>query len=264
MPKQEDYDITIAIVVATGMFLLLGAFMLLFFFLNKNRQKKNKKEKLYLQSQFSQTLLQTKLEIQEQTLQTISEEIHDNIGQVLSLVKLNLNTFPDNLEEAIKLKIEDTEQLLSKAIADLRDISQSMNTDKIASLGLEAAIALQLQQIQKTGRFGTQFHTSGIRRHVEPQKEMVLFRIVQEALNNAVKHSGAKNITINILYTPESLLLQVSDDGIGFTQENAAQPTAGIGLKNIQNRVALIGAVFSIHSTIDNGTTLTIELKTPA
>ena len=214
-----------------------------------------------MKTQFQQELLQTQLEIQEQTLQNISEEIHDNIGQVLSLVKLNLNTFPEHLEEPVQKKLQDTELLLSKAIDDLRDLSQSMNTDKISSLGLEAALEQQLKQLQKTGRFTTNLHVGGNRYALEPQKEMVLFRMVQESLNNAIKHSGAKNIDIELLYRPGSLLLQISDNGKGFNPETKHPSKTGLGLKNMQNRAALIGAVFSVHSAINNGTSINIELK---
>ena len=90
---------------------------------------------------------------------------------------------------------------------------------------------------------------------------MVLFRIVQECLNNSVKHSAAKNIEIELLYRPGSLILQVSDDGKGFSPGLNHPSKNGLGLKNMYNRAALIGAVFSLHSATDNGTTINVELK---
>jgi signal transduction histidine kinase len=100
--------------------------------------RKRIKENLLLQAKFQQALLQTQIEIQEQTLTTISQEIHDNIGQVLSLAKLNLNTLqPDEHE-----KLKDTKMLVSKAINDLRDLSRSMHGDKIADLGLQKPLPM--------------------------------------------------------------------------------------------------------------------------
>ena len=209
-----------------------------------------------MQTQFQQALLQTQIEIQEQTLKTISQEIHDNIGQVLSLAKLNLNTLKLNEEQ----KLNDTKQLVSKAINDLRDLSRSLHGDKIAELGLPDAIDNELKILQNTGQFNTQFKTKGHTYKLTPQKEMVLFRIVQEAMNNAVKHSRAKNITVQLQYEPSQFILTISDDGDGF--DTVALPAAqkGIGLNSMQNRAALIGGTFSIQSAQGNGTVITISL----
>ncbi|HOZ78380.1 MAG TPA: histidine kinase [Ferruginibacter sp.] len=247
---HKEILILVIIFAGTAILTLLGVLIIIFSIRNKYRHQRHRQE-----------LLQTQVEIQEQTLKNISEEIHDNIGQVLSLVKLNLNTFPAGLSEEVTTKLDDTELLLSKAINDLRDLSQSMNTDRISSVGLEVALEHELKQIQKTGRFNTKLHVGGNRYALEPQKEMVLFRIVQECLNNSVKHSAAKNIEIELLYRPGSLILQVSDDGKGFSPGLNHPSKNGLGLKNMYNRAALIGAVFSLHSATDNGTTINVELK---
>lgn len=243
-------------------FILLGLFIILLATLYSKKQQRNKADKMRMQSDFKETLLQTRLEIQEQTLKNISEEIHDNIGQVLSVVKLNLNTFPENLEPSVKNKLTDTEILLSKAIDDLRDLSQSMHGDNFAAIGLQTALEQELRHLQKTGRFNTRLQTGGNKCSLPPQKEMVLFRIAQEALNNAIKHSAAKNIEIELLYGPTSLILQVTDDGKGFDATQHAGGKSGIGLKSMQNRAALIGGCFLVHSSLNNGTTIKIEIPT--
>lgn len=255
---MEAPEITTLLIVLTCLLLLLGVFIFIFFVVYKRNQ--NIKEKQIVK--LNQALLQTQLEIQEQTLQTISEEIHDNIGQVLSLVKLNLNTLPGNIDSELKNRITDTELLLCKAIDDLRDLSQSMHGDNFASIGLQAALEQELKHLQKTGKFNTRLQVGGNRFSLEPQKEMVLFRIVQEALNNAVKHSQAKNIEIELLYGPASLILQVTDDGMGFDMEKPEKDKTGIGLKSMKNRATLIGGCFLVHSGLNNGTTIKIEIKT--
>ena len=153
-----------------------------------------------MQSLFQNELLQTQLEIQEQTLKTISEEIHDNVGQVLSLAKLNLNTFEINPEK----KLTDTKQLISKAINDLRDLSRSMHGDRIAELGLQQSVADEFQILENSGEFKTHLKITGELYKLPPQKEMVLFRIVQEALNNCIKYSKAKNIILELNYAADS------------------------------------------------------------
>ncbi len=244
----------------TLVFGLLVIAIILFLFQIQKKNQRYMLEKQHLKIQYEQALLQTQLEIQEQTLKNVSEEIHDNIGQVLSLVKLNLNTFPGNMDEVVQNKITDTEALLSKAINDLRDLSQSMHGNSIAALGLQPALEQELKHIEKTGRFKTHLQASGTAFSPGVQKEMVLFRIAQEALNNAVKHSCAKNIHIDLAYLPSSIILQVTDDGKGF--ENTDKKQTGIGLTSMQNRAALIGGIFSLHSTREQGVSVSVEIKT--
>jgi len=217
-----------------------------------NRMHKHILEKQSMQSQFQQELLQTQIEIQEQTLKIISQEIHDNIGQVLSLAKLNLNTLPNTSEP----KIQETKNLVSKAINDLRNLSHSLHGDIIAELGLQESIANELKIIEGTRAFETELQISGTPFKLDPQKEMVLFRIVQEALNNCIKYSAAKKITIRMQYVPQLFILQVQDEGKGFD----ATKNIGIGLKSMLNRAQLIGGTFNLQSTEGKGTIITIEL----
>lgn len=258
MPK-ESFEIKETIIIVSIVIVLLITFISFLIILFNARRKKMIQKQKEMQTQFQQALLQTQIEIQEQTLKTISQEIHDNIGQVLSLAKLNLNTL--QLNETTKLN--DTKQLVSKAINDLRDLSRSLHGDKIAELGLPDAIANELKILQNTGQFTTKFKTNGNAYKLTPQKEMVLFRIVQEAMNNAVKHSKAKNITVQLQYEPSQFILKISDDGEGFDLVSLSAAHKGIGLNSMQNRAALIGGIFSIQSKPGNGTVISINLDQP-
>lgn len=257
--EQIDQLQLIFTIITLIIFLTIGICIIVFLFFNK--QKKHFQERILMQSQFQQALLQTQIEIQEQTLKTISQEIHDNVGQVLSLAKLNLGTFETMESESNQVKINDTKQLVSKAINDLRDLSRSLHGDKIAELGLQESIASELKILQNTGQYQTALKLTGDNYKLEPQKEMVLFRIVQESLNNAIKHAKAKNIHINLLYQQELFSLIISDDGSGFDPGALQSAETGIGLKSMQNRAALIGATFTLNSQNGNGTSITIELK---
>jgi two-component system, NarL family, sensor kinase len=244
-------------------FLLLGLFIILLATLYSKKQQKNKIDKLRMQSDFSQTLLQTQLEIQEQTLKTISQEIHDNIGQALTLAKLNLNTMPPT-DTDVQEKIATTKELVSKAIVDLRDLSRSLNTDYVADMGLQRAMEYELSLISKSSAIQTKMQTEGEPFRMDKQKELILFRMVQELLNNALKHAGAQLITAVMKFSPTGLVLTITDDGKGFDPDAAATPTtgSGLGLRNMQNRAKLIGADFSISSAPGNGSTAQISLQT--
>ncbi|MBL0355550.1 MAG: hypothetical protein IPP72_01065 [Chitinophagaceae bacterium] len=157
--------------------------------------------------------------------------MHDNIGQILILAKLNLNTFPPLADPDAETKVNDTRQLVGKAINDLRDLSKSLHGEKIAELGLPESVSNELKILQNTGLYQTSLEVTGSKYRLSPQKEMVLFRIIQESLHNALKHARAKKITVKLLYEPSLFRLTVSDDGAGFEPATLNSADTGIGLK---------------------------------
>ncbi len=256
-----NQDLDSILLSITFLFIALGLFILFFILLFTRKKNKLLMQNQLLEVEHQKVLLQTQIEIQEQTLKTISQEIHDNIGQVLSLAKLNLNTF-ENIESTLnQTKINDTKQLVSKAINDLRDLSRSLHGDKIAELGLQTSIENELKILENTGQFKTNLNLAGYAYKLEPQKEMVLFRIVQEALNNSIKHAKAKNIHVILDYGIAIFKLCIKDDGVGFDVNTLTATKTGIGLKSMQNRAALIGATFNIESLTQQGTSITITLE---
>ena len=240
----------------TALFVTL--FVLFIFFYSKVLEKQNAMllQEQSLKNEYEETLLRTQLEIQEQTLKTISEEIHDNIGQALSLAKLKLNTLKYDQPDLLVEKINDSRELVSKAIRDLRDLSRSLNTDSIASMGLVRAIEQELELFRKSG-FQTTLYTEGEIKKMPPQQELILFRIVQESLNNIIKHAETKTIKVTAHYTDCELDLQVEDDGKGAAPaelDMEGNSYKSLGLRNMHNRARMIGGTFTIHSVPGNGT----------
>jgi len=258
--QEERIDIILIIIGISSFFLVITFFFLLFFKTHLKNYKKYFQEKQLLKIQFDKDLLQTQIEIQEQTLKTISQEIHDNVGQILSLAKLNLGTFEEMESDYNQTKIDDTKFLVSKAINDLRELSRSLSGDKMADLGLKDAVENELKIISNTGQFETSLTISGKPFTLSPQNEMVIFRIVQEALNNVVKHSKADNIRVNLNYELEYFKLSVSDDGAGFDAGSLEAKKTGIGFSNMRSRATLIGARLSINSKPWDGTKVMVEL----
>jgi two-component system, NarL family, sensor kinase len=256
-----NQEILFTIVLGSILLIGLGTFIVVFLLQYQKRKFRHRQDIIKLQGSFQQNILTAQLEIKEQTLKNISQEVHDNIGQVLSLAKLNLATADINHPDAMLQKIEDSKTLVAKAIQDLRDLSKSMNTDYIADMGFARAVEYEMEMIKKTGSFETGFEISGTIRKLEAQKELILFRIVQEVLNNIIKHSRATMINIKLQYELSLFSLQISDNGEGFDlrplQENSK---FGLGIRNMKNRAQLIGAQFEIISTLAVGTTVNISL----
>jgi len=253
-----EENLTTMILLGTIVLVAFVGFVVLLAYLFTTRKNKLLQEKQLMKTQFEQELLQTQLEIQEQTLKTISEEIHDNVGQVLSLAKLNLNTFENNPGK----KLQATKDLVSKAINDLRDLSRSLHGDKITETGLQEAVSNELKILQNTGQYDTSLQLNGDPYKLEPQKEMVLFRIVQEALHNSVKHAKATAMEVQLNYSPAVFSLTIRDDGKGFDSKTLTATNTGIGLKSMKNRAAMIGGSFSIQSDENKGTCISVDLPT--
>jgi signal transduction histidine kinase len=207
-----------------------------------------------LQFEYGQTLLKSQIEIQEQTLQHISREIHDNIGQVLSLVSLNLNT----ITTFDKDKLKSTNGLVTKAIDDLRGLSKSLNPDRVQTIGIIESIKTELEQLERTGRFETNFTIKKDLNEITPEKTIILYRMIQEVLNNIIKHSHATRVTVSVYGDEDDDIISITDNGSGF---NTGSNSSGLGLQNLKQRAAMINAALAITSKINEGTSVYFTLK---
>lgn len=189
--------------------------------------------------------------MQEQTFQTISQEIHDNIGQILSLIRLNISTIETEENSPSERKVITSKELLDQAIEDLRDLSKRLNTEYVSRQGLAELLRFQLNLIQKTGLYETILEVHGEERPLDAEKKLIIFRIAQEALNNILKHAQAKDISVLLMYLPVKIILSIKDDGKGFSPELAQK---SLGLQNMAHRAGLIGASFTLQSKPGEGT----------
>ena len=251
---QLDFKFYLFGIVVT--MLVLGFFLLLLTTLFSKKQQKNKAEKLKMQNEYQQSLI----EVQEQTLTNISQEIHDNVGQVLSLAKLNLNRvyieYPGNED---KEKISSTVELITKAIEDLRALSKSLNGEMFVDIGLHEAVKREVGILQKGGFINAEFISLGKTFALPRQTEVVIYRIVQECIQNAIKHSSAKNIATTFKYQEPEILVTIADDGKGFSEKAMIPSKAGLGLRNMKSRAAHIGTDLKINSAPGKGTQVNIH-----
>jgi len=241
---------------------ILVVFIIIFISLYQKRYYNHLKEKQEMHSNFQQELLKTQLEIQEETFRNISQEIHDNIGQALSFVKLNLNTVDPHNASLVIDKLSESKNLLTKTIQDLRDIARSLNTDFISDIGLPVAIEQQVQMLERTKQYKINFLVEGTPFKNNSQRELVVYRIVQELLNNIVKHSEASEINIEMHYLSEKLVITARDNGKGFDVKavRLSANNNGLGLRNMTNRMNMINGTIDIQSTLYSGTKAIIEI----
>lgn len=249
---------------ASVLMLLLVLFLILFALLFQKRQSKYKQEKAGLHAQYAQEMLQAQIEVQNATLQQIGQELHDNIGQLLSVARINLNMLEEMPHsEEVRAFIEQTNEVVNHSIIDLRGLTKSLDGDFVKDFGLEQSLSYELLRIRKTGMLEADLTVHGGRFSLGYEKEIVLFRVSQEAMNNILKHACATCITAEIHYRPEQFCLTLRDDGIGFDPEkvrNSQLTGAGAGLRNMERRVGMIGGQFKITSMPDAGTCIQIDI----
>ncbi|RYE42891.1 MAG: hypothetical protein EOP48_23160 [Sphingobacteriales bacterium] len=262
---METYaqSIIAVVVITTLLMLSLAGFVLAMFFLQQRKQILHANRLCQIQNEHERELLRTQLAIQESTFENISQEIHDNIGLCLTLAKLNLNTLDISRPFEHPVMVQSSKDLISKAIEDLNDISKSLKGDKVTSLGLLKSIELEIGKVEKTNLYDVNFQVVGEPFYMEPEKEICLYRIFQESINNILKHASARCIEITLLFTDKHFCMSVIDNGIGFDYseyETTVGTRVRAGIGNIKNRAKLIFAECQIKSERNKGTTIYINL----
>lgn len=252
--ELRDYIIVFVILLV-----LMGVFIILLSFVFGQKKKLFLLEKEQAAEAFRQTLLQSQLEIREDTLKHVAKELHDNLGITASLVKINIITMEAGQPERLPENLSEAKTNILKLIADIKALSVQLDSDRVSRTGLWSSIRNDIERINRSGVFAAELQLQGNLPEPEAGKATILYRMVQELLNNAIKHSKAKNLKVNALLNGNSLILEVSDDGSGFDWE-AKLNSGGAGLLNLSGRAALIKASLQFKSAPGNGTTATIEL----
>jgi|SRR5689334_18641828 len=251
------------VISLTLILLLLTCFVMGFLFIYQKKQINYFETIDKLKHDHEKTILKTQLEMQEQTFQHISREIHDNISLSLTLAKLNLNTLDWNNPPQAKNQLDSTLQQISKAIVDLSHISKGMNSDLITNLGLIEVLKNETDRLKELNLFEVSYTITGNTVFMDSQKELVIFRIIQEAFNNIIKHAGATAVRLNLEYNFDHIKVLITDNGQGFSKEAVDQnknKESGAGLNNMQKRAALFNGTTIIESAVEVGTNIHVTI----
>ncbi len=257
MLKAPAEFIVFFILISVFLILALVVFISLIIYRYQQKQNTYFKDIEILNASHEKTLLQSQLEIQEQTLQHLSREIHDNIGQKLTLAKLYLNTFDYTDKYKAITQVNDAVCIIGDVINDLSNLSHSMSSEIILENGIIKALEYEKNQLKKSGVYQSHFFVTGEPIFLDTEIELVLFRIVQEALNNIVKHASASIINIYLHFNNSYLLITIEDNGKGF---KVSENYYGTGLQNIKKRTALLKGNCNINSIENTGTKIIIKI----
>jgi two-component system NarL family sensor kinase len=257
--EKTSGDIIGAIIIASIILVIIAVFSLLFFLLYIKKKTTLHQQNENMKIAFQQELLQTQIEIQEETFAYISEEIHDNIGQVLSFLKLNLTVDASHSKEELREKIEGSQEIVTQVIKDVRALSKSLSYEYLKQFGLVETIKYEIERIKQTGLYETNINVFGVPFSFPDQHNLLIFRIFQECLNNIIKHANATEIDINIVYYDQHAELMIKDNGIGFDQ-NLDLKTDGAGLNNMKKRARLLSAEVEIAAEPGKGTRINLSI----
>jgi len=258
MPDAKE-QITTTIFAVIFVLLFFGVLFIVMLSYIHYRRRQNAREKKEMQDQFDQQLMQSRLEIQEQTFRYLSEEIHDHVGQLLSLAKIQLSSFKENEPIDFPL-LKDAGGNVARALQDLRSLAKGLHAGHIRHFSIREAVDEEVQRIRKAGGLTISVTSEGVEKKIKEEKQLILFRIIQECLQNCLKHASASSINIGFTWYAEQLRVRVRDDGTGFDTEAASSAASGLGLENIRNRASLSGGNSSIHSRPGEGTTITVQI----
>lgn len=255
---MEKNQIIFFICFVSILLILLLGFLLFILLVQRNKSNRFIRERERLKSEFSEQLLRSQLEIQEQSFNIVSMEIHDNVGQTLSLLNVQLNII-DQKEMLDRVLLADAKDSVKKAMIDLRDIAKSLSTERIQLASLSQMTTHELKRINQTGVMKAFFSIAGEEQSIQGERKLILFRIIQECFQNIIKHSNATNVFVNFAYKEAHLEVKITDDGKGFDMDSLLSIDGkGLGLQNIIKRATVINGEAKIESSINQGTTITI------
>lgn len=201
------------------------------------------------------------LETQENERKRIAEELHDGLGNMLSILKLNLTSLQESYTGPYNFLLQNSFTLLEESFRELKSISYNLMPDIVFQFGLLAAVKDLCKKINNTGKLHMDFKVFHVKRKFKKNFEVEVFRVIQEIINNTIKHAEATNVEIQFVQQQDTLLITVEDNGKGFDYEKKLKSkTKGKGLLNIVNRIKLLHGTLRVESNKNQGTTYMVEL----
>jgi signal transduction histidine kinase len=228
--------------------ILVGGALFLYFY---NERKKHLEEKQRLNAV---------LESEERERTRIARELHDGLGQLLSTARLNAAALEGSVEPEDEAILKTTLQLIDQSVSEVRSISHNLMPRALSDKGLPEALEELVHQVNTGKALRIGFEQKGSKGTLGKAVEIALYRVIQEALHNMIRHSGATAIRLELDRQPSQLLIRISDNGKGFDKK-VAETSEGMGWSNMAARLSFIHGKFDLDSAPGKGTAITIEVK---
>jgi two-component system sensor histidine kinase UhpB len=197
------------------------------------------------------------LNAQEAERKRVARDLHDEVNQALTALLLRLEAAAQNAPPELKAELDETKQLANRAMGELLDLARQLRPAALDDHGLAAALASQVRDYDRRGPASAKLELDRRLEDVPQDVEVVIYRVAQEALTNATRHSGARHIEVSLNRVDSQLVLKVADDGSGFT---FADETRGLGVAGMRERALLVDGNLEVDSRPGRGTTVTLEV----
>ncbi len=260
---SEESTLMFVLIAGITILLLMASALLMFFYFSNKKIIKKELEKKDLKISYQKDLLHSTIETQEEERKRIAQDLHDAISAKLNVVSLSTNVLIDG-----KLEKEEQQQTLqhilsvtTKILDSSRRLAHNLLPPILENFGLEAAIGELCDEFVSSKKIKIEY-TILYKNLLSKSNELHIFRIIQELLNNSVRHGKANNVILHIKEDDEQLYIEYSDDGKGFDIKSIKK-NKGIGLRNIESRVDILNGMLSFKSEIGNGAIFTISAKKP-
>ena len=255
-------ELELFIVLISAVFILAPVTLILLVNQYNLRKKKYADERIMMKQNFETEIARVRVEVHEQTLETVGSDLHDHIGQLLSLTNLTLKSIDEYHPERTREKIDSAVTLTSKSIQELRLLGKLLQGEQILKDGLINSIRYELQWLEKLGTLSIEIDcpANDELKRLDANYELMTFRIFQEVINNILKHAEATVINVSILCSSEKLTLIICDNGCGFDVEEMSGAQGHMGLTNILNRADMMKSAAEIKSRPGIGTTVTLKV----
>ncbi len=250
---MNDVNVILIFAIGTFVLVLFAVAIIIYVAVNKRKHHQFLLEKQEMEHRRQQELMHSRLEVQEQTLKTLSEDLHDNIAPTLGIARMNLLEASMRVETKHKEMIDAASQMMGDAILELRTLSHLMNGTFVLKRGIQQSLEKDVEKIRSAKRITCELDVEGEPINMADDRELITYRIIQETVNNAIKHGEPSTINIKLTYLTDGLSITVADNGRGFEPVDLEE-TKGIGLINIKERTKLLGGTHEITSTKNQGT----------
>jgi signal transduction histidine kinase len=257
------------IIIGTTILLLMGVVLIVFvaYYQQKQLRKDLNQQKQIqeLRTEMQRQLLESALEVQEVERVRIAKDLHDEVGAMLSVTKMSFNQLLRKLDNAQDLVTmgKQTRELLEQSISQVRRISKELVPSTLEEFGLISSIDEFIQKVHLASATSFIFSHEGIdiKQRFDKKIELTIYRLIQELVNNALKHADAKEISLRLTTENNKIIFTFTDDGKGFDFENTRKdPKSGLGMRNMESRLSVIDGTLDIKSQIGNGTKTIIEI----
>jgi PAS domain S-box-containing protein len=226
-------------------------------------ERKRGEESLVLQKEQLRALAERLQWVREEDRKRVARDLHDQIGQILTAIKMDLTWVTRHLPEsegAALARLTESIQSINDGVKSVRTICSGLRPGVLDDLGLAAAIEWQANEFASRNAVSCQVSVPPIDLHLDGDRATAAFRIFQECLTNVTRHAQAKSVHVSLCQEEESILLIVQDDGIGFCESDLSNSLGSLGLLGMKERAQFCGGEVQISSSPGNGTTVTVRV----